>query len=260
MAEKFKLKKSREETPQLKKEEEQAEKEEQAFEEEIAAGLEQLEGLDDSHRVVVDNFPERGAEYAVGELKRLIQTMRDKNNPLTRGAPLFIYVISANPEEYYKEQERHLERRKQFLLGKFAPYPDDLLITYVHPNSNSYTDWSTGKVMYYQKTAGQLRKIIKDMDWEESEQLSHAGGIEIVSDNPNVSLEELEERTEENSKLFREMLQATINRVNAKIIAQDKLRESIKNLPDDAMVSFASEDGNQSSEVSVKELKARLGL
>ncbi|MEK7600683.1 MAG: hypothetical protein AAB463_01850 [Patescibacteria group bacterium] len=232
---------------------------EEEFEEAIRSSLEQLQGLADEQEVVIGDFLSRPQSYKVGDLKGLIEAMRDKGNELSGGVPTHIYVMSRNPDEFFRERREDLERSKEFYLQKLAPYPDDLLITYVHPNSSGYTDWSTGKVLYYQKTAGELRAEIKAMDFDGHETLSHLGGISIVSADPNVSMEALENRSTENERNFRAALGRTVDRVHFKLELKEQLKEAVANLPDDATISIPLEDGSQ-LEATVKELKLKLGV
>jgi hypothetical protein len=232
---------------------------ERRFQELSESALRQLEGLDDSQKVVVDNFPGEGNAYTVAELKHLIATMRDKDNPLTSGYDLPIVVISTNPEEYFKETQEQTERSKQFALKQIEPYSDDQLLTYVHPNR--YISFETGKADYYQKTAKELRDWINSMDYEDADQiLSHMGGIKIVSDDPNISMDELEQRTIENEKVHQALIQDVIDKINFDIDLCQRIRTEIKDLPDDAIISYPLRDGSQSPEFSVRMLKARLGL
>lgn len=232
---------------------------ERRFQELSESALSQLEGLDDLQKVVVDNFPGEGRAYTVAELKHLIATMRDKDNPLTSGYDLPIIVISTDPEEYFREIQEQTESRKQFALKQIEPYSDDQLLTYVHPNR--YISFETGKADYYQKTAKELRDWINGMDYEDADQiLSHMGGIKIVSDDPNISMDALEQRTVDNEKIHQALIQDVIDKINFDIDLCQRIRVEIKDLPDDAVISYPLPDGSQSPEFSVRLLKTRLGM
>lgn len=223
------------------------------------SGLKDLEGLDDSQQVILHDFPSEGKLYTVGEIKQLIVTARNKDNSFTFGIPRPFIIESTNPDKYFRENFEQLERRKKFTLDKLAPYPNDLLITYVHPNH--YIDFSTSKPIYYQKTAGELKAWVNDMDWEDADQiLSHAGGIKIISSNPDISMEELQQHTEDNSRMFSGMIQRIVDQVNHDVAFREKLIETIKDLPDDAMISYPLKDGSMLPELSVKELRIRIGV
>lgn len=236
-----------------------AEDREKQFKELTEDGLEQLEGLDDAQQIVLDDFPGEGRVYTVAEVKHLIATMRDEDNPFTYGIERPFIVISTNPREYFTEIEEKTTRKKQFALKGLEPYTDDQLLTYVHPNH--YTDPFTGKAQYYQRTAKELREWINSMDHEEvDEVLSHIGGIKIISDDPNISMKALEDRTIENARDFQTMLQDTVDKVNNDLALRQTIKDQIKDLPDDAYISYPLDDGSQSPQLSVRELKARLGL
>lgn len=235
------------------------EKIEARFQEIAEFGLKELEGLDDSQQVVLDDFPGEGKVYSVAEVKHLIATIRDKDNPFTYGFEKPFIILSTNPEEYFREIEEETNRRKQFSLKKLEPYADDQLLTYVHPNH--YIDPFTGKAQYYQRTAKELRDWIKSMDYEEADQvLSHVGGIKVISSDPNISMEELEQRTEMNHRVFNAMVQQTVDKVNDDLLLREKLTKDLEGLPDEALISYPLGDGSQSPEMSVEKLKAVLGI
>jgi len=205
--------------------------------EQIKYGLDKLELYEDDRRIVAQiGMFAAPQEFRVGDLRKLVREMADPQNPLSGGVPFHLRIESDDPEKFFAETSERLNESRIRYLKKLEPYPDELLLTYIHPNH--YTDYS-GKVEYYQKTAGELRREFQDLDWETEEQLSHLGGIRIISADPNVGLDELGRRVKENEVAFDNLIRTSVDRVNLR----GAISEELRNLPDDVFVSIPSEDG-----------------
>jgi hypothetical protein len=227
------------------------------FEGKIRPSLEELQPHEDAQKVVAyrayDVYQEDPIVMTAGELRALVRDMRNPDNPISHGLPEFIWVVSADPDAYFGERNEKLERIRAFELKQLEPYRDDQLLTYIHPNH--YTSFETGKPVFYQQLAGELRKRFQEMDWAESEMLSHEGGLKIISDDPNYSLEQMDARILANDRVWRQEIQGVIDSVNNEILAKEALQEAIKGLPDEARIALPLPNGSLSPELEVKRLK-----
>lgn len=234
---------------------------EERFEQNIALSLEELEPYEDSQKLVVftthDINHEEPLVMTASELRALVKDMRNPDNSLSYGYPTLVWVESSNPDEFFVERSKELERYRSSYLEKLAQYQDDQLLTYIHPNH--YISLRTGLPEFYQSTAGHLRELIQEGDWGYFQELSHEGGIQIISDDPNYSLEQMDEHIVENRKIWQSTIQGVIDSVNNQLLLREGIEEAVKGLPDEARISLPMSDGTMSPELGVKQLRELLG-
>lgn len=164
---------------------------EKQFDELIASGLKKIGDLDDSQMVVISDYV-GSKEIKIKDLKNLITTMKDSGNILSLGEPYSFILVDTNVDNFRTEETKEIESKKEFYLFQLSQYADDQLLTYVHPNH--VINPLTGIQEIYQKKAGELRELVNNMDGFLIDKLSHAGGIEIISSDPEAYSEIINRR------------------------------------------------------------------
>jgi hypothetical protein len=189
--------------------------------------LKELEGLDPEAEIVFQtNLDPVHHRAKVRELKAEIQLMADPEKSRHNGLPYLVAVVSDDPDAFFGRQKEKLRASQLRLLKPLEDFPNDQLVWYVMPNVGIRPEKST---------AGDLRRLLWRYDEDLQDSLSHAGGIRIVSTDPDFDPERYEM---ENNYLFGRMIRGAVGRANARHDKSPKMPTSPRDLLLDKLFSL----------------------
>jgi hypothetical protein len=218
------------------------------YEKKLEYNLDLLKEYEDDKELVVEltiqNQPFRAT---AGQLRKELEVMGDPEKGRQGGWSYGLYVLSEDPDGFFKEREERLEKNKNRHLTDLAPYADEQFIWVVYPNEGNKP---------HPTTAGELRTMLEEYDDSMDEMLSHAGGFDVVSTDPHLDAEAFEE---EGNRLFHEAVLGSIGRVEAKFALINVMQQRLDAFKPstEMLVKFKSDD--EPKEMTVAQLSALIG-
>lgn len=165
--------------------------------------LKEMEGLDPETEVVFQtNLDSTFRRATVRQLREEVAHMGDAERSRHHGLPYAVFIESVDPDAFFAERQKLLRSSQLKFLKQLEAYPNDQLVWYVFPNEGPRP---------IKTTAGQLRRMLWDYDEGLHDMISHAGGIQIVSTDPDFDPERYEL---EGAYVFGRLVKGQVDRVN----------------------------------------------
>lgn len=216
----------------------------QEFRKAIDEGLLQLEegGYEDDRKFRIwvefledDGEPQEEMETTAGELRRIVQTMREKNNPISHGKPFRFTIVLAlhTMQEEREMDERHAAQEKKEILKNLGRFQDNQLLWYAL-QQDPYDPLSLSALK--RMKAGDIRRSIE----AEKGEFVNWWGLRIISDSPTFQPEKYEDEIEAAKETRRKALAL------------------IADLPENEVIEVLFSDDRKSTKMPVSSVRWRI--